>query len=85
MESKADDNIPPSAAKLVDNGSYNQTYIILRIKDDIESKTSKVDGNETLFRCGNWCYNGLVQFGSLKLCSANLPGFYVVSTDEYYN
>lgn len=60
------DSEPPSA-KLLDEG-YNQTYVI-------QSNGSKMsqDDNEVLFRCGNWCYKGRVQFNGLKFSTAEVP------------
>lgn len=49
---------------------YNQTYIVFSQDKDDERRT---EGNEVLFRCGNWCYRGLVQFNGLKLCTEEIP------------
>lgn len=75
MESKsaANDDDPPSAAKAVIEG-YNQTYLIMKNNEDNESKANaSSDGHEVFFRCGNWCYSGRIQFGSLTLSTAQLP------------
>lgn len=45
---------------------YNQTYIILE-------KDREEQGNEVLFRCGNWCYRGLVQFNGIRLTTEEVP------------
>lgn len=63
-----DDGGPPPA-KAFDEG-YNQTYVILAGGEG-DSKTS--DGNEVFFRCGNWCYKGLVQFADVELGTEQLP------------
>lgn len=66
MESK-DNFIPSSSSKILNEG-YNQTYIILS-----ENLSPHSDGHEVLFRCGNWCYRGLVQFNGLEINTEQLP------------
>jgi hypothetical protein len=34
---------------------------------------SDLEADEVFFRCGNWCYKGLIQFGSLKVGVEDLP------------
>lgn len=63
------DSEPPSAKTLGDG--YNQTYIIL--SKEPTQPTPSEDGNEVLFRCGNWCYKGLVQFNDMKFNTEEIP------------
>lgn len=65
MDSKYDE--PPSA-KALDEG-YNQTYLIMA-KDEHSAEDI---GHEVLFRCGNWCYKGLVQFNELRINLEDVP------------
>lgn len=62
-----DDKDEAPSAKALDDG-YNQTYLVM---SDAECKGS--DGHEVFFRCGNWCYKGLIQFNDLKIGTAELP------------
>lgn len=67
MEDKMDYKDTPSAKLL--NGSYNQTYIIsARGTDD-----DRIEANDVLFKCGNWCYKGAVQFNGLKFKLDEIP------------
>eukprot|EP01039_Chlorochromonas_danica_P010755 gene10755-11954_t len=66
MDSKYEDE-PPSA-KVLEEG-YNQTYIILTRDEKAASEV----GHEVLFRCGNWCYKGLVQFNDLNINLEEVP------------
>lgn len=66
----AKDQEPPSA-KALDDG-YNQTYIILS-KDHAHPSATPEEGNDVMFRCGNWCYKGLVQFNGLKFNTEEIP------------
>lgn len=70
MDSKDSKDRNFAEDKAVLNG-YNQTYIILSKKPDTNGL--KVEANEVLFRCGNWCYKGLVQFAELKLNTEEIP------------
>jgi len=78
MESKNDDDEieAPPAAKALDDG-YSQTYIILARSSldgtPSDSKKDSHDGDDVFFRCGNWCYKGLIQFGNLKVGVEDLP------------
>jgi hypothetical protein len=58
----------PSAKSLL-SGSYNQTYVI----SQRNSTESRIEGNDVLFKCGNWCYKGVVQFAGLKFNLDELP------------
>lgn len=58
---------PPSEKLLT--GNYNQTYII----QCRSPKETKIEGNEVLFKCGNWCYKGLVQFNDLGFNLEEVP------------
>ena len=49
------------------SGGYEQVYTILK------STEVGQQSNEVLFRCGNWCYRGHVQFGDLKLETGDIP------------
>ena len=71
MSSKGttDDDEAPSV-KALDEG-YNQTYIIMRKSSDDEKGTN--DSNDVFFKCGNWCYKGLIQFGDLDLKIDEVP------------
>ena len=52
--------------------SYAQMYVIMKEKaDDVDSK--RTEGNEVLFRCGNWCYRGQIQFHKITLRVKELP------------
>lgn len=66
MDSKYEDE-PPSA-KVLEEG-YNQTYIIMTRDEKAASEV----GHEVLFRCGNWCYKGLVQFNDLNINLEEVP------------
>jgi hypothetical protein len=76
MSSKltSSEDAPQSAAKAIVEG-YNQTYIIMKNQpQSSDAKTSSfAEGREVLFRCGNWCYHGYVQFGHLQLTTSDLP------------
>jgi len=61
------DSEPPSA-KLLGEG-YNQTYIILANNEPKKNQ----DDHEVLFRCGNWCYKGKVQFNGLNFALDEVP------------
>ena len=71
MSAKSDVDGP--SAKVLDTDGYNQTYVIL--KDGAAGKDTKrsSDGLEVLFRCGNWCYMGRIQFGNLVMGLTDLP------------
>ena len=72
MDSKEDVERAPPAAKALDEG-YSQTYLIMAksaIEDDAKLES---DADEVFFRCGNWCYKGLIQFGSLRVGVEDLP------------
>jgi hypothetical protein len=62
---------PAPSAKSLDEG-YNQTYIIMKNGSNVEEKSAG-DDNEVFFRCGNWCYKGVIQFNGLKIGTADLP------------
>jgi len=72
-ESKWDTRAPPPDAKaMTAEKNYTQTYVIMKERDaDPEAKLS--EGNEILFRCGSWCYRGLVQFNGLHLTVSEIP------------
>jgi hypothetical protein len=80
MDSKSDDGDEiqaPPAAKAIDDG-YSQTYLIMSRNLDeniavFDSKADNFDADEVFFRCGNWCYKGLIQFGNLKVGVEDLP------------
>ena len=65
----------PSAKSVAIGGGYEQTYIVLKSDDNSrqESKGSEGSTNEVLFRCGNWCYRGMVQFNGLKMETQDIP------------
>lgn len=67
MDAKDYKDEPPSAKKVLDEG-YNQTYVILS-----SGSKPRPEGNEVLFRCGNWCYKGLVQFSGLNFNTEEIP------------
>lgn len=58
-----------SLTALMSEKSYSQTYIIL----DNKKKAEGYEGNECLFKCGQWCYRGVVQFNGLKVILKELP------------
>ena len=62
----------PSAKTVAISGGYEQTYIILK-NNDCEAKGSEGAINEVLFRCGNWCYRGKVQFNGLRMETQDIP------------
>merc|ERR1711991_978102 len=67
----------PSAKSVAINGGYEQTYVILK-NDDGSGNASQAKGseeatNEVLFRCGNWCYRGKVQFNGLRMETQDIP------------
>eukprot|EP01035_Chromulina_nebulosa_P034571 gene34571-46397_t len=74
MDSKGDEEAPaPSqAAKALDEG-YTQTYLIMAKPSSSADSKSEIEADEVFFRCGNWCYKGLIQFGSLKVGVEDLP------------
>ena len=53
------------------SGGYEQVYTILKSTES--SLSTGKQSNEVLFRCGNWCYRGHVQFGDLKLETGDIP------------
>jgi hypothetical protein len=59
----------PATAKALDFG-YNQSYLI---SNDGDAKASQTDGNDVFFKCGNWCYKGLIQFNGIKIGTEELP------------
>lgn len=62
-------------ARLATNYCYNQTYVIMKkTNEPPDLKTiDNDDHHEVFFRCGNWCYQGAVQFNNLRLCTSELP------------
>jgi hypothetical protein len=68
MEAKHSVNSSVEKSLLI---GYNQTYIILNRQ--ASSSEIEASSNEVLFRCGNWCYRGLVQFNELKLVLKEIP------------
>lgn len=58
-----------SLTALMSEKSYSQTYVIL----DNKKKAEGYEGNESLFKCGQWCYRGTVQFNGLKVVLKELP------------
>lgn len=78
MDSKGEVAPAPSqAAKALDEG-YTQTYLIMakpsQLPDSVNADSkSDLEADEVFFRCGNWCYKGLIQFGSLRVGVEDLP------------
>jgi len=72
LEGKDDEDDAPSAKSISVIGGYEQIYIILKSENAKAAKTEE-STNEVLFRCGNWCYRGMIQFNGLKLNTADLP------------
>ncbi len=62
-------------ARLASSYCYNQTYAIM--KNNTENGDAKNNDNEdshdVFFRCGNWCYQGLIQFNNIQLCTSKIP------------
>ena len=52
--------------------SYAQLYVVLRL-NAVDPEVKRVDGNEVMFRCGNWCYRGIAQFGDLVMNVKDIP------------
>lgn len=76
--SKGEPEYPPSA-KAIDEG-YNQTYLISARDNESprdykggDSSINSEDERDVFFRCGNWCYKGLIQFNGLKIGLEDLP------------
>jgi hypothetical protein len=65
----------PSAKSVSMSGGYNQVYIIMNREAGNDSKSSNDEdsNHEVFFRCGNWCYKGMVQFNGLTMGTADLP------------
>jgi hypothetical protein len=63
---------PRPTAKSLDEG-YNQTYIIMKSTRPEDKKGDTGQDNEVFFRCGNWCYVGLIQFNGLRLATSDVP------------
>lgn len=42
-------------------------------RDDQNNNAERENHHEVLFRCGNWCYKGLVQFNDLKINLEDVP------------
>jgi len=70
-ESKGSGDAP--TAKLAGSYNYSQTYCILKRPPSEAKEESVDDSHEVFFRCGNWCYQGNIQFNSLKMCTSDLP------------
>ena len=70
-DSKESKQLP--TATNASNYCYNQTYVILRDETSLESKVGDEDHHEVFFRCGNWCYQGVIQFNNLKLITSEIP------------
>lgn len=69
----SDEKETPSAKSLISGGGYNQTYIIMHDESNTDKNKFSSDGHDVFFKCGNWCYKGNIQFGNLKLNTADLP------------
>lgn len=54
----------PSSDVVALRHGYNQTYVI---------RSSDSALHDVLFRCGNWCYGGLVDLGSSQVELADVP------------
>ena len=66
---------PPRAdAKDLHAGAYTQVYVVMKATNG-DNKTNDLDNldNEVFFRCGNWCYTGMVQFPGMEMTIAELP------------
>jgi hypothetical protein len=72
-ESKYDSKEEAPSAKMASiSGGYEQIYVILKNSNSsTDYKSEQI--NEALFRCGNWCYRGMVQFNGLKMTPADIP------------
>lgn len=61
----------PTAKKVSLQEGYNQTYVIYK------SSSADAKGanpfHDVFFRCGNWCYKGPIEFGSLHIGIDDLP------------
>ena len=72
MSKDTDEDEAPSV-KALDEG-YNQTYVIMTNSSNDEKASSAAnDSNDVFFKCGNWCYKGLIQFGGLDLNIDEVP------------
>lgn len=72
MSDSKESKATPSAV-LASDYCYNQTYVIMKTDGDSEAKSSEEDHHEVFFKCGNWCYQGVIQFNHLKLAISELP------------
>jgi hypothetical protein len=63
----------PSSAKLASSYNYSQTYCILKRPPSEAKEIVADESHEVFFRCGNWCYQGNIQFNSLKMGTTDLP------------
>jgi hypothetical protein len=75
MSSKDTDEDEAPSVKALDEG-YNQTYVIMTNSSNDEKASSSSaanDSNDVFFKCGNWCYKGLIQFGGLDLKIDEVP------------
>lgn len=68
----AQDDEAPSAKSVSIIGGYEQIYIILKSEISNSAKAEE-STNEVLFRCGNWCYRGMIQFNGIKINTPDLP------------
>ena len=70
-ESKGASSAPRADSKDLQAGAYSQCYIIMKAAK--EDKKSEQQDNDVFFKCGLWCYCGLVQFPGIDLSTAELP------------
>ena len=71
-ESKGGASSAPRAdSKDLQAGAYSQCYIIMKAAK--EDKKSEQQDNDVFFKCGLWCYCGLVQFPGVDLTTGELP------------
>lgn len=66
-----DEDDYPSAKALSPEMGYTQVYAV----KDHNMDDKDCDGNsyEVLFRCGNWCYKGQIQFNDIEVTTSEIP------------
>lgn len=66
-----DEDDYPSAKALSPEMGYTQVYAV---KDhNLDDKDCDGNSYEVLFRCGNWCYKGQIQFNDIEVTTSEIP------------
>ena len=70
-------SVAPSSAKALSSEGYNQTYCISNNNNNANNNNTNTN-REVLFRCGNWCYQGDVQFNNININISEIT--HIIST-----